>query len=142
MGLFFLLFSLIFLIESFQYDFLYEKAIGPGFLPFWMCLFLAILSLAYVIDSIKNNPVDVSTVLPNPAGLKTIILLFLYMVLFMVIVKFVGFTVAASLMLFLMFRGYFNWPVNLGVSLGTGLALYWVFIIWLAIPLPVNIFGW
>ncbi|ATW27876.1 tripartite tricarboxylate transporter TctB family protein [Candidatus Formimonas warabiya] len=142
-GLFFLLFSLVFLGTSLQYDFFIPQGgIGPGFLPFWLCLFLALFSLVYLIDALKNNPVPISTVLPDQAGRKTILFLLLYMVLFMMIVKSVGFTMAASLMLFLMFKGYFKWYVNLGVSLGTSLFLYWVFVIWLMVPLPVNVFGW
>lgn len=143
-GGFFLLFALVFLGVSFQYEYISKQGarIGPGFLPFWLCLFLAIFSIIYLVDSIRKNPVDMSTVLPDKEGLKTILLLFLYMLIFVAIVKTVGFLVATSIMLFLMFKGYFKWHVNLGVSFGTAFFLYLVFIVWLQIPLPVNIFGW
>ncbi len=142
-GGFFLLFSLVFMVTSLQLEYLLPgKGIGAGFLPFWMSLLMAILSSAYIIDAIKNNPLDMSEVLPDKAGLKTISLLFLYMVLFVAVVNYVGFTIATTLMLFLMYRGYLKWYVNFGVSLGIALLLYGIFVFWLKVALPVNDFGW
>jgi putative tricarboxylic transport membrane protein len=66
----------------------------------------------------------------------------LYMIIFMAIVKYVGFMVATTLVTYLMFRGYLKWHVNSAVSLGVALFLYWIFIVWLQVPLPVNAFGW
>lgn len=143
-GCFFLLFSLVLLGISFQYDYLSQLGggIGPGFLPRWTSLFLAIFSIVYIVDSIKKNRVDLSKVLPGKEGIKTILLLFLYMIIFVAIVKYVGFLVTTLLVTFLMFRGYFKWYVNSAVSVGTALFLYWVFVVWLQIPFPVNAFGW
>lgn len=64
------------------------------------------------------------------------------MIIFMAVIKYVGFVVATTLVTFLMFRGYLKWFVNSAVSLGTALLLYGLFIVWLGIPLPVNTFGW
>lgn len=142
-GGFFLLFSLVFMVTSLQLEFLLPgKGIGAGFLPFWMSLLMVILSCAYIIDAVRNNPLDMGEVLPDKAGLKTISLLFLYMVLFVAVVNYVGFTIAATLMLFLMYRGYLKWYVNFGVSLGIALLLYAMFVLWLKVALPVNDFGW
>jgi putative tricarboxylic transport membrane protein len=143
-GCFFLLFSLVLMWIAFDYDYLSQLGggIGPGFLPRWTSLLLAIFSIVYIVDSIKKNPVDLSKVLPAKEGIKTILLLLLYMVIFVAIVKYVGFMVATTLVTFLMFRGYFKWHVNSVVSLGTALFLYGIFIVWLEIPFPVNTFGW
>jgi putative tricarboxylic transport membrane protein len=143
-GCFFLLFSLVLLGISFEYDYLSQLGggIGPGFLPRWTSLLLAIFSIAYIVDSIKKNRVDLSKVLPAKEGIKTIVLLFLYMIIFVAIVKYVGFMVATTLVTFLMFRGYLKWYLNSAVSLGIALFLYGVFIVWLQVPLPVNAFGW
>jgi putative tricarboxylic transport membrane protein len=143
-GCFFLLFSLVLLGISFEYDYLSQLGggIGPGFLPRWASMLLAILSIAYIVDSIKKNRFDLSKVLPAKEGIKTILLLLLYMVIFVAIVKYVGFMVATTLVTFLMFRGYLKWYLNSAVSLGTALFLYGVFIVWLQVPLPVNAFGW
>jgi putative tricarboxylic transport membrane protein len=143
-GCFFLLFSLVLLGISFEYDYLSQLGggIGPGFLPRWASMLLAILSIAYIVDSIKKNRFDLSKILPAKEGIKTILLLLLYMVIFVAIVKYVGFMVATTLVTFLMFRGYLKWYLNSAVSLGTALFLYGVFIVWLQVPLPVNAFGW
>jgi putative tricarboxylic transport membrane protein len=143
-GCFFLLFSLVTLWIGFEYDYLSQLGggIGPGFVPRWASLFLVIFSIIYIADSIKKNPIDLSKVLPAKEGIKTILLLLLYMVIFVAIVKYVGFMVATTLVTFLMFRGYFKWYINSAVSLGMALFLYGVFIVWLEIPFPVSIFGW
>jgi putative tricarboxylic transport membrane protein len=143
-GCFFLLFSLVLLGISFEYDYLSQLGggIGPGFLPRWTSLFLAIFSIVYIVDSIKNSHSDLSKVLPNKESAKTIALLLLYMVIFVAILKYVGFLVTTLLVTFLMFRGYFKWYVNSAVSLGTALFLYGTFVVWLQIPFPVNAFGW
>lgn len=143
-GCFFLLFSLVLMGIAFEYDYLSQLGggIGPGFLPRWTSLFLAIVSIVYIVDSIKKNRVDLGKVLPAREGIKTILLLLLYMILFVAIVKYVGFMAATTLVTFLMFRGYLKWYLNTVVSLGTALMLYGIFIVWLQVPLPVNAFGW
>ncbi len=143
-GSFFLLFALVLLGVSFEYDYLSQLGggIGPGFLPRWTSLFLAIFSIAYIVYSLKKNPVDLSKALPAKEGIKTIVFLLLYMMIFIGIVKYVGFLVATALITFLMFRGYLKWYLNAPISLGTALLLYWIFIVWLQVPLPVNALGW
>lgn len=73
-GCFFLIFSLVSMWASYEYDYLSQLGggIGPGFLPFWISLFLAIFSIAYIVDSIINNPIKLSEVLPAVGGIKTI----------------------------------------------------------------------
>lgn len=143
-GAFFLLFSLIYFGVSFGYSYKSKLGggIGPGFLPFWSGLFMIVFSLIYIATAVKKEKVDIRAIMPDKKGLKNIVLLFLYMVVFALIVPFVGFTVANSVMLFLMFRGYFKWRRNLVVSIGVSVLLYWIFVICLEVPLPVNIYGW
>lgn len=143
-GTFFFLFSLLFFTTSFDYS--YDSklggGIGPGFLPFWSSLLMLALAAIYMGYAIKKDIVDISAVLPDREGLQKIVLLFLYMIAFALIVEYVGFVIANSLMLFAMFRGYLRWHHNAIVSIGTSVFLYWVFAILLAVPLPVNMFGW
>lgn len=143
-GTFFLVFSLIYFAVSFGYSYKSKLGggIGPGFLPFWASLIMIVFSVIYIVYAFKKEKVDIMSILPDKEGLKNIILLFGYMIVFAVIVEFVGFTVANTVMLFLMFRGYFKWRKNLIVSAGVSLLLYWMFVILLEVPLPVNEFGW
>lgn len=143
-GAFFLMFSLIYFGVSFGYSYKSKLGggIGPGFLPFWASLIMIILSAIYIGYAWKKEKVDIKSILPDKEGIKNIVLLFAYMIVFAVIVGFVGFTIANTVMLFLMFRGYFKWHKNLIVSLGVSLLLYWMFVICLEVPLPVNAFGW
>jgi len=143
-GVFFLVFSLIYFGVSFDYSYKSKLGggIGPGFVPFWGSLFMIISSFIYLFNAIRKEPIDISKVLPDKEGLRDIAFLFLYLVIFAVIVPYAGFTIANSLMLFLMFRGYFKWYNNLIISVGTSVFLYWAFVIWLTVPLPLNVFGW
>lgn len=143
-GVFFLVFSLIFFGTSLDYSYKSKLGggIGPGFLPFWSSLLMIVACVIYLAFAVKKEQIDISKVLPDKEGLRNIALLFLYMVLFVVIVNYVGFIIANSLMLFLMFRSYFKWHHNLIISVGVSIFLYWVFVVFLTVPLPVNVFGW
>ncbi|HMM22645.1 MAG TPA: tripartite tricarboxylate transporter TctB family protein [Selenomonadales bacterium] len=143
-GAFFLVFSVIFFGTSLDYSYKSKlgSGIGPGFMPFWFSLLMVVSSVIYLGYALKKEKIDISAVVPDKAGLKNIGSLFLYMILFAAIVEHVGFIIANSLMLFLMFRGYFRWRRNLIISIGASVFLYWVFVILLSVPLPVNMFGW
>jgi Tripartite tricarboxylate transporter TctB family. len=143
-GAFFLVFSLIYFAVSFNYSYTSKLGggIGPGFLPFWASLIMIVFSIIYIGYAFKKEKVDITSILPDKEGLKNIVLLFAYMIVFAAIVEFVGFTIANTVMLFLMFRGYFKWYKNLGISLGVSVLLYFMFVVFLEVPLPVNEFGW
>ena len=101
-----------------------------------------ICSVIFVFNAVRKEPIAIDKVLPDKEGLRSILLLFVYMILFAITVPYAGFTIANALMLFLMFRGYFKWYYNLLISTGISIFLYWAFVIWLTVPLPVNVFGW
>jgi putative tricarboxylic transport membrane protein len=143
-GAFFLSFSLICFVTSLAYSYKSKLGggIGPGFLPFWASLVMVVFCLIYFVYAIKKEKVCISSILPDKEGFKNIVFLFIYMILFAVIIPYAGFTIANTVMLFLMFRGYFKWYKNLMISTGISILLYWLFVIWLTVPLPVNVFGW
>jgi len=47
--------SLWLIIESLQFDYLSEFGPGPGFEPFWLGIFLAILSISLFINTIRRK---------------------------------------------------------------------------------------
>jgi hypothetical protein len=143
-GIFFLVFSLVIFFNSLSYSYTSRLGggIGPGFLPIWVSLFLAVASVAYIFSAIRKDKLDFSEVLPDKEGVLSVVKLFLYIVLFMVIVKPVGFTLAMAIMLFLMFMGYLKVLINVAVSAGLAVFLFLVFAKWLMLPRPVNMFGW
>ena len=143
-GTFFLSFSLIFFVTSFSYHYKSKLGggIGPGFLPFWASLLLIVFSVVYLGYAMKKEKIDIHSILPGNEGLKNIVLLFTYMIVFAVIVPYAGFTIANTVMLFLMFRGYFKCYKNLVISTGVSIILYFMFMVFLEVPLPVNVFGW
>jgi putative tricarboxylic transport membrane protein len=143
-GSFFLAISLIFGVTSFQYDYISKDqgiGPGPGFFPFWLCLFMGVCSIIYIFTSIRK-PVSARSILPDIRGMKAIGRILFCIIMYLLIARVAGFIITFMLMLSIFFYGYFRLPVNLLVSLGGALFLYAVFIIWLGVPLPVNDFGW
>jgi putative tricarboxylic transport membrane protein len=143
-GSFFLGISLIFIVTSMQYAYTSVDAgggLGPRFFPFWLCVMMGILSIVYIIQSIKH-PVYFSVISPDKRGMFAIAKTILTIILYLLIVRTAGFIITFTLLLFISFRGYFKVWVNMAASLGITMLLYAVFILWLGIPLPVNVFGW
>ena len=143
-GSFFLAISLIYGVTSFQYGYISKDqgiGPGPGFFPFWLCLFMGVCSTIHIFNSIRV-PVSVKSILPDIRGMKAIGRIVFCILMYLLIARVAGFIITFTLMLFIFFYGYFKLHVNLLVSLGVVLFLYAVFIIWLGVPLPVNDFGW
>ena len=59
--------SLWLIMEALQFDYLSEFGPGPGFEPFWLGIFLAILSISLFINTIrrKADAEDVKSCLPG-----------------------------------------------------------------------------
>jgi putative tricarboxylic transport membrane protein len=140
-GLFSLVFSLVFLVTSLQYEYSSNLGPGPGLLPLWLSGLMTILSLFYIAESIKY-PINFRDILPASPALKKIAVILFSLVLFVIIVDYIGFVISSAIFLFLLFRGEFRWFTCLGLAVGVSILLYWIFIILLNIPLPVNELGW
>ncbi|MCG6534348.1 MAG: tripartite tricarboxylate transporter TctB family protein [Syntrophales bacterium LBB04] len=140
-GLIIFLFSLLYFITSFQYDYVTGFGPGPGMLPRWLSAFMAVLALLYIVESIRH-PISVRSILPQKKAALENVVIISYLLLFVCIVEYTGFSVASTVLLFLLLRGQFRWFVTLGISGGSSAFLFWLFGVMLKVPLPVNQFGW
>ena len=140
-GLVLFLFSLLYFITSFQYEYVTGFGPGPGMLPRWLSAFMALLALLYIAESIRH-PIPVRSILPEKRALLKNGVILSNLLLFICIVEYTGFALASTVTLFLLFRGQFRWFVTLGIAAGSSAFLFWLFAIMLKVSLPVNMFGW
>ncbi len=72
-------FSLWLYLESKKFDYLTEFTPGPGFLPFWVGVVLAILSCYLLFDTIRRKPNEQDTmkILPKKHALYRVGFIFL-----------------------------------------------------------------
>ena len=140
-GLVFLAFSGTLFWQALSYDYYSTIGPGPGLLPMWLSGTLILLSVAYMIDSVRNDPIDLKSMLPRGKGLRKVLALFVALALFLTVVKYLGYVIASSVMLFILFAFEYKWYWAGSISLAVTLVVFYVFKSLLNVPLPVNTFG-
>lgn len=140
-GIFLLVFSFVFFIQSFSLPYSGLEGIGAGFFPTWLSGILLILSICYIYSAHRREDSQ-SESMPKGKALKNILVILVCMIGFVIAVTLLGFVTTSALFLFaLLFRNY-KWYINIGISLGISLFIFWVFSSVLGVALPVNGLGW
>jgi putative tricarboxylic transport membrane protein len=134
-------FSGTILYKSFEYAYYGSYGPGPGLLPRWLGGSLLILSILFIIDSVRNGAIDIGKLLPQGSGRKKVVAVFIALLLFLFIVPYAGYTLASVLMLFILFRGGYKWYSSLAFSLCVSFVIFYIFKFLLSVPLPVNSLG-
>lgn len=142
-GICLLAFAAIIFSQSLDLDYATRLGPGPGFFPLWLSGILAVFSLCYIWDSVKHEGVAIKDILPkDKAARQSILLTIGGVVIFPLVVEFLGFIISGSILLFIMFMREYKWYTALGISVGASLLLFFVFQSLLGVTLPVNEFGW
>lgn len=123
-------------------DYYSEYGPGPGLLPLWVSVLIFLLSVIYLVTGLKKEKIPFSRVFPKGEGLVNVLVSIGSLILFIVIAPLWGFLIGSTISLFLLFiRGY-KWYWSLGLSVSLASIVFWVFGIFLKVPLPVNALGW
>jgi len=131
--------GVLFFAYSLMLPYKSEIGPGPGFFPIWLSGLLILLGATYLYQSWKGN--DSANDKPSREGAKNIVFILVCMILFVLLLRTLGFMVCGAAFLFaLLFRSY-KWFVNLAISVGTSVFLYVLFSILLGVQLPVNALG-
>lgn len=138
-GIAVLLFSVIFFVDSLNYDYLVGTAPGPGFLPRWISGLLFLAGIFYLVGSVKK-PDTASTIL-DKEGIKRIGNIFLSILIFAVLLPYTGFTVASAAMIFILFRKEIGWIKALICAAVISAVLYYLFVVVLRLSFATNVFG-
>lgn len=141
-GFILLLYSSIIFFQSFTLEYYNKLGPGPGFFPRWLSGLLIIFSLLYIWESIKNEVISTSEMLPKDKKTRQgIISTIVSVVLFMIIAPFAGFIISCSTMLFTMLIRDFKWYKALTASIIASFAILFIFSKLLGVELPTNSFG-
>jgi putative tricarboxylic transport membrane protein len=137
-----LLFSLVFFIQSFQFEYTSSSNPGPGFFPVWLSGILIVLSVLYIIQSLRtpNRSETEQSDKTNSMERMKLLFVILSMFLFPIVLPFLGFMLSGTIFLFLLLFRAYKWYISLGISIVVTAVVFWLFGVVLSIPLPVN--GW
>ena len=115
---------------------------GPGFLPFGLGVCLIILSLVLIMKQRKRETGSIP-LWPKQAWLRPLLGLAVLIFYAFVIDK-LGFilTTFVFLLIWMGLIERLRWKIIFSVSCGTTLALYFLFVFFLGVPLPKGFLNW
>ena len=119
-----------------------ENGPGPGFLPFWLGVVIAVLATLLLVGALRaRDPGE--PWLPRGDGLRRLLLVLGVTAALVALLSTLGMVLATVLFLVVLLRGLDrqSWPVTLAVALATAGFDWLVFTHWLRVPLPVGVFG-
>jgi putative tricarboxylic transport membrane protein len=139
MGIILLLLSLFVIFGSRELEYTREFTPGAGFLPFWLGISLAILSIVLLIKNtiLKSNKSE-DNPLPRKQAFLRIIIIFGSLFAGVLLLERLGFLLVMTLFTacLLIFLENFRWYKGALISVVMVSAVYGIFKIWLNIPLP------
>ena len=119
-----------------------ENGPGPGFLPFWLGLVMALLATLLLVGALRAREPGEAW-LPSGDGRRRLGIVLGLTVAFIALLNVVGMVVGTVLFLIGVMRllDRHRWPLTLAVALGVAAFNFVVFTYWLRVPLPVGVFG-
>jgi len=128
-------FSLLFIWASLQLTVGTPAHPGPGFMPFLIGLFMAVVSFITLVKEYgtKNDPQ-----LFSRRYLPKHLLLFAMLITYCLIINHLGFFISTFILMFFLFKGIEpqKWSTALLATLLTVGASYYIFVIWLGCQFP------
>ncbi|MFC7686641.1 tripartite tricarboxylate transporter TctB family protein [Ureibacillus sp. GCM10028918] len=115
---------------------------GPGFLPRWTSGIIIILLIICFIQSIHKDFISIVDAMPKGEGLINVLVSFVAVIVFIIIIPYVGFNVSSVIMLTLLFSRGFKLYKAVGLSFVVTFIVFFIFGTLLGVPLPVNEYGW
>ncbi len=137
----FILFSVFFLVVSFDYPYSTKFGIGPGFFPRWVSIVAIIVGVFYLISSVSKDKFLFGDVFPDRAALKSVASVVIGIAVFILIANTTGFVVASSLLLFSIFIRQYNWWQSILLAIVVTVICFLIFRKGFSVPLPVNPWG-
>lgn len=136
------LFSCFIFWQSLSLEYYGQYGAGPGLLPRWLSGLLAILSIVYIINSIKKENINIQSVIPKGKVLYRLLAIIGAILLFILISPYTGFNIASIIALLILLLPEYKWYSAFGISVTVTIILFLGFDTLLNIPLPVNMWGW
>lgn len=115
---------------------------GPGLLPFWLGLAMALMAGAMLARSLRARERGADWA-PRGAALRRVLVVLALSVAFVALLEVLGMVLGSALYLAVLVR-YLDrnpWPMVLAVAAGAAGFNYLVFAYWLRVPFPVGPLG-
>lgn len=134
----FIMISIYSIQQGMKKEFMIRGIPGPGFLPVIIGGAILILSFILLVQAVRNSESnsDAKKII-NPKMAATVLGLALYIIL----MKPLGYILSTFIFCLIQFHfwGAFKWYKTLTISLVSALAMYFVFIYWIGIPLRAGL---
>jgi putative tricarboxylic transport membrane protein len=116
---------------------------GPGFFPFWLGIFLILVTVALIIHHRRTNPKEPAQALWKGRQWNKIVYLLGALLLYAFFLEFLGYLIATFSLMFFLFRSVEkqNWPVVILGSVSSSLITYLLFKVLLQVQLPMGLWG-
>lgn len=141
MGVAFTLYGIGYLIASFAYPYKNRFGMGPGFFPRWVAVLAIFSGIAYTLISVFRDKFIVGDVFPGKKELLNVLTVILAILAFVLVVKYIGFLIASTLLLFVIFIRSYKWPKALLFALITSAIVFGIFKLGFHVPVPINRWG-
>jgi hypothetical protein len=130
--------GLIFAVKAVELKYMDEFAPGAGFLPFWLALILVALVVGFLVSTRAAKQMETAP----PVGRK-VLAVSAGLVACVALIEWLGFAVAIAAYILYLLRGVErrSWASAVWLAAGTTSALYLIFKVWLAVPLPQGPWG-
>ena len=135
-GLCFLAFSVLFFRMSFDLPYQSKLGAGPGMYPRWLSGVAIGVSLVYLWQSCTAQIFRVGDCFPGHKALLNVAEVFVSCLVFMLLLNVVGFRVAGSLLLFIVFVRHYRPVLAVVLAIGITLVCHLIFKVCFSVPLP------
>jgi hypothetical protein len=140
-GLVILAFAGVLFQQATTYDYFGRFGPGPGLFPLWLSGTLGVITVVYIVSSYRHKMITFAAILPKGTGRRRVVSLFAALIVFLVAIRFTGYTIASTGMLFILLCREYRWYKSLAIAAAIAVAVFSVFKGILDVPLPVNAFG-
>ena len=116
-----------------------EYTIGPGFLPRFIAYAMLLISIMLLVKSFNKNKTDgKGKPFIVKAGFMRLISFFILLLLAVVSVDFVGMFIPLGIFMILIFKFVerYSWLSSVKVSVVSVIVFYFIFKVWLGVPIP------
>ncbi|WP_248925836.1 tripartite tricarboxylate transporter TctB family protein [Paenibacillus hamazuiensis] len=121
--------------QSWELDYYSNLGPGPGLFPRWLSGSLLIVSILYMLGSIRR-PIVWSMAMPKGKDLLHVLMVLVSVAIFILTLDLLGFIISGSLMVTLLLIRSYLWPRAVAIALSACLLIYFTFSEWLEVPLP------
>ena len=143
-GILFLAYAVLYFKMSLDIPYQSKLGAGPGMYPRWLAGFSIFIALIYIVQSCTRQVFSMGRCFPGKTELFNVFTVFLACLIFLFLLDVVGFNVAGSLLLFVMFYRQYKALHAILLSLVIAFVHYFIFKVCFSVPLPekfLSLFG-